>query len=126
MPADLSWTLTYGNTSCYAARATQPTCTDIPFPAPQTCPTNSLTGSDNSGSPYKCFTYKGNQPVYYQFGSLKADAPGKAYQFQVFPNLECTGFPIGYINPVEYGKCKEMVTQGVGVKVVPMWNADSW
>jgi hypothetical protein len=62
--------------------------------------------------------------VWYQYESLKTDAPGRAYRFEAYEDVDCTSKPVGTIGPEENGVCKDFGTKALGIKVVPLWNAN--
>ncbi|KAF2259589.1 Cyanovirin-N [Lojkania enalia] len=124
MPSDLSWALYLGGFSCYAP--SNPEICGSSSPQDLTCPSNAAVSS-STGSPSYCFQYRlpVSTPVWYKWNSMKAEAPGMAYEFLLYDNLDCAGKPFRAMEPSEFGMCENLGRSALAVQVRPLWNADS-
>lgn len=56
---------------------------------------------------------------------MGVEAPGKAWEFVYFDNLECKGEPIRSVKGDDLGKCLSFGERKVlGYSARPLWNAD--
>ncbi|ORY17586.1 hypothetical protein BCR34DRAFT_596771 [Clohesyomyces aquaticus] len=121
IPSDLSWALSFGNTSCYPPE--EDICKGYTI-GQQPCP-SSPTWSSN-GDPANCssFHWPVAVPVWQSFYSLKIDAPGLGWEFQIYDNVDCKSNPILTVGPKDLAKCNPLSKAGVAWTVKPLWNAD--
>ncbi|KAF3936861.1 Cyanovirin-N [Dactylella cylindrospora] len=120
IPADLSWQLWFGNTTCYST--TTSFCPVPPVGGGETC--SQYPSVSSLDWPANCFAfrYPVSTPVWGTYGSAKVNAPSAAYVFEFYDNLQCSGPPAGTISPNELGSCKEFRHQMIAVSAVPLWN----
>ncbi|KAF2463685.1 uncharacterized protein BDR25DRAFT_347035 [Lindgomyces ingoldianus] len=122
MPSDISWALSYGNTSCYSSNTA--TCPANSAPSGATCSSSpTITGG---GTPLKCWAFRWpvSVPVWETFGSLRVEAPGKGWEFLIYDNVDCSGGVMATIGPESVGACKAFTKQGIAFTARPLWNAD--
>ncbi|KAK6536793.1 hypothetical protein TWF281_001005 [Arthrobotrys megalospora] len=124
LPADPSWGLVYGNTSCYSNNPG--TCPSPTVGNGLGCPSGGTSVSSSDGVS-NCFAFQWpvSFPVWVTFGSLQVTAPSGAFKFYVYDTVDCSGGIKGTIDPNELGTCKAFNKQMLAFKAVPLWNGQT-
>ncbi|KAK6520885.1 hypothetical protein TWF506_001128 [Arthrobotrys conoides] len=123
LPEDPSWKLVYGNTSCYSENTG--TCPSPTVGNGVTCSAGTSVGASDGVSNCFAFRWPISFPVWVTFGSLQVDAPSRAFRFNVYDTVDCSGGVKGTIEPNELGTCKAFKTQLLAFSAVPLWNGQT-
>ncbi|KAF2730370.1 Cyanovirin-N [Polyplosphaeria fusca] len=121
IPADVTWALAPGGESTFTEN---PTNSPPPAQDPDlSCRYNRIT---SDGLPAFCdnFRVPVSTPVWEQYRSMRAEAPGGAWAFEYYGGLDCAGEALKVVGPGGYGVCDVLSMNVVAVTVRPLWNAD--
>lgn len=126
VPTDFKWNIYPGEQgSCYSTESEIPfenNCSDPPVSKPGECASDSYNWSGEV--PVDCTTLR--WPVAWDiwttFQSFRGKSASSAWEFKVYDNPSCTGSPIEVVEPGDE-TCHKFSKKAVGVKVIPLWNA---